>query len=398
MLAGLSHIQAVRASPMSRGRPATPPGEHGKINLTKTPNGWKADGRVRTYTGKRKRIHTTARTKTEAITKFKQRAKQEANTSDYTTTTPTTPLTTHLNQWLTTTATDRATATQQLYKQTIHTHIAPAIGDLTLQELTTPLLDHHIQALTPGIGKSARAILNQALRDAVIAGALRTNPVRDTHTIRQPNPPKKRALTPHELAAYRALVKDFQQTSPTGRTRAPAFLNIVDFLAGTGVRVSEALTLKWEAITLDTTPPTAIIVPTKDHGRSKRVIQLPTIASRALQRQRALSSPRYTPYVFGTLPKQTHIPKSSVERWFREVRAYWHSWAGLDGYKPNLDWVTPHTFRYTVATWIAETKGEYFASQHLGHANTTTTRHHYIDMPRQGVPVVDLLDRLAEGD
>lgn len=383
---------------MTRGRPATPPGEYGTITTTRTTTGWQADGRVRTYTGQRKRIRTTARTKSEAINKFKTKAAQLANSTGHTTITPTTPLTTHLTHWLDTTAPDRAPSTQQLYTQTVNTYIAPAIGDLTLQELTTPLLDHHIQALTPSIAKRARTILNQALTNAVIAGAIRTNPVRDTRPAAAGNKPKKRALTQQELAAYRALTKDFQHTTTNGTTRAAPLLNLIDFLAGTGVRISEALTLRWADITLTTTPPTALITPTKDHGKSTRVIQLPAITTAALTQQRTLSPPEYTPYVFGTLPRQTHLSKSSVERWFRQIRQHWKQWDGLEGYKPNLDWVTPHTFRHTVATWIAEDSGEYAASQHIGHSDTATTRRYYIDTPKQGVPVTALLDRLAPGD
>lgn len=383
---------------MTRGRPATPPGEYGTITTTRITTGWQADGRVRTYTGQRKRIRTTARTKSEAIHKFKTKAAQLANSTGHTTITPTTPLTTQLTHWLDTTATDRATSTQELYEQTIRTHIAPAIGDLTLQELTTPVLDQHIQALTPSIGKRTRTILNQALTNAVIAGAIRTNPVRDTRAAAGGNKPKKRALTQQELIAYRALVKDFQHSSPSGRTRAIPLLNLVDLLAGTGVRISEALTLRWTDITLTATPPTALITPTKDHGKSTRVIQLPAITTAALTRQQSLSPPEYSTYVFGTLPQQTHLSKSSVERWFREIREHWKQWPGTGGYKPNFDWVTPHTFRHTVATWIAEDKGEYAASQHIGHSDTATTRRYYIDTPKQGVPVVALLDRLAPGD
>lgn len=383
---------------MSRGRPATPPGNWGTISTYKTPTGWKADGRVRTYTGQRKRIRPNGRTKSEAIAKFKYLANQVAYTPGHATISPTTPLATHLDHWVTTTADDRAPTTQQLYIQTIHTYIVPAIGELTLQELTTPLLDSHIQSFTPSIGKRVRTILNQAISAAVIAGVLRTNPVRDTRTAKPTTSTRKRALTQRELDAFRALVKDFQRTSPTGRPRAHALLNLVDFLAGTGVRINEALALRWGDINLAADPPTALITPTKDHGQSTRVIQLPAITATALKRQQAVSPPRYTPYVFGTLPKQTHIPKSSVERWFRQLRDYWQDWDGREGYKPDLDWVTPHTFRHTVATWIAEEQGEYAASQHLGHADTNTTRRYYIDRPKQGVPVVDLLDRMARGD
>ncbi len=57
-------------------------------------------------------------------------------------------------------------------------------------------------------------------------------------------------------------------------------------------------------------------------------------------------------------------------------------------------WVTPKTFRKTVATLIANEHGASHAARQLGHADDGTIAHrHYIDTPHEVADYTDLLDR-----
>ncbi len=60
-----------------------------------------------------------------------------------------------------------------------------------------------------------------------------------------------------------------------------------------------------------------------------------------------------------------------------------------------MDWVTPHTFRKTVATLISERVSAETASQQLGHSSPTITREFYISKPAIAADVAHVLDELA---
>ena len=61
----------------------------------------------------------------------------------------------------------------------------------------------------------------------------------------------------------------------------------------------------------------------------------------------------------------------------------------------GLDWVTPHTFRKTVATLISERVDTQTASQQLGHSSPAITREFYISKPAIAANVAHVLEELA---
>ena len=61
----------------------------------------------------------------------------------------------------------------------------------------------------------------------------------------------------------------------------------------------------------------------------------------------------------------------------------------------GLDWVTPHTFRKTVATLISERVDADTASQQLGHSSPAITREFYISKPAIAADVAHVLEELA---
>ncbi|MEV4233898.1 tyrosine-type recombinase/integrase [Nocardia sp. NPDC050408] len=58
-------------------------------------------------------------------------------------------------------------------------------------------------------------------------------------------------------------------------------------------------------------------------------------------------------------------------------------------------WVTPKTFRKTVASLIADEYGPQAAAQQLGHANDSVTKRHYIDQPTEAPDFTAALGRLS---
>jgi hypothetical protein len=111
---------------------------------------------------------------------------------------------------------------------------------------------------------------------------------------------------------------------------------------------------------------------------------LPDFAVQALCRRRA--SARANPYD-AVFPARngTWQQVNNVERRWRQIRQ-----------DTGLDWVTPHTFRKTVATLISERVSSETASQQLGHSSPAITREFYISKPAIAADVAHVLQKLSD--
>lgn len=379
---------------MSRGRPATPPGTWGEISATKQPNGrWQAALRVRLLNGATKQIRKNGKTKPEAIRRAKTAATEATGTHDTDELTTTSTITNlveyHLDHL------DRSPGTLDVYRSTTRNHIDPGIGQLRLNEATAGRLDTFIHSLPPSTGKRARSILSGAFGVAVRHGLVLHNPVRDTLTPKIDNP-EARALTLDELATVRRMARWFTIAPGHGpRPRATPFPNILDFLAGTGVRISDALRLQWVDLNLTATPPTATIHDVKKQGK-KRIIELPDLAAAAVRSQQRATAEAF-PWVFPTGTGRA-LTKSNVERWMRQARETWDQRPAEKRLDEDRDvsWVTPHTFRRTVATWLTDRVSLQAATRQLGHSDSTVTEHHYLDRTAAGPEVAAVLNGVLQ--
>jgi integrase len=61
----------------------------------------------------------------------------------------------------------------------------------------------------------------------------------------------------------------------------------------------------------------------------------------------------------------------------------------------SLEWVTPHTFRKTVATLIDKEADTDRAAAQLGHGSKEITKKHYIDKPALAPDSSDILEQLG---
>ena len=77
----------------------------------------------------------------------------------------------------------------------------------------------------------------------------------------------------------------------------------------------------------------------------------------------------------------------NIERRWRQIRK-----------DTGYEWVTPHTFRKTVATLISEATTSELASRQLGHSSSQVTRDHYIAKPAVSANLSMLLETLAQKD
>jgi integrase len=64
----------------------------------------------------------------------------------------------------------------------------------------------------------------------------------------------------------------------------------------------------------------------------------------------------------------------------------------------DLAWVTPHSFRRTVATVVRDALGPARAQQQLSHSKLATTETHYLQRHTRGPDVREALDKFAAGE
>ncbi len=364
-------------------RPPLPPGTHGEIMTTKQPNGkWKARAYYRDDTGRRRDITTTAPTKAAATNRLKEKI---ANHQPTETTLAQTKLITFTEQWF-----DQYTKTvgysaQRQTRSIINNHIKP-VGNKRLNEITVPWLDKQItKALErkvensrarggPSTARRLRDVYKMILAEAVRQGAILDNPALKTPPIKIERPELK-VLTPAQLTQLRHHVRDFYQDYPYW-TRAKEWLpDMVDFLVGTGVRVGEAIALRWEDIDLEsglcTIHATAII----SAGAS---VYQPFTKTRHV---RAVLLPDWLVL--------TLVSRGPGEGFVFQVKD-----GGMVKYgvltnnfakalPEGLEWVTPKTIRASVATMIERELGVEAAGVQLGHDDFKTTKKSYIE--RRGV-------------
>lgn len=80
----------------------------------------------------------------------------------------------------------------------------------------------------------------------------------------------------------------------------------------------------------------------------------------------------------------TWLSPQNVRRQWRQARA-----------EAGFEWVTPHTFRKTVATLIDKEADAKSAAAQLGHATEQITNKHYIAKPALAPDSSDILEQLG---
>lgn len=281
----------------------------------------------------------------------------------------------------------RAANTLARYEVTLNSHVLKAtggVGDLRLRECTTWRMNEFLQGIRRDHGaasaKLAKTVLSGVLSIAARYEALASNPLREVAPI--PTTHKEvRALSPADVRILRRKLGAWQAEPPVnGRQRRPDDLrDVVDVMLATGCRISEALALRWQDVDLDGRKVTingAVIVSKgagvvrQDHPKSKGSVKTYTVdettaAMLCARWERMTALGAVGAIVFPSSTGTLRDPSN--------YRKQWRTAAAAIGF----DWVTPHTFRKTVATRLADAEGLKAASEYLGHANESITGTHY---------------------
>ncbi|MGI5521863.1 tyrosine-type recombinase/integrase [Micromonospora sp. CA-259024] len=167
-------------------------------------------------------------------------------------------------------------------------------------------------------------------------------------------------------------------------------------MLATGARIGEILALRWEDLNLAAERPTLTICGTlvfvKGQGFFRqpwtksdagwRMVVLPRFAVGMIMTRKLVAADNPHDAIFASR-RGTWLSPNNVRRQWREARA-----------DTDLAWVTPHTFRKTVATLIKEETNTKSAAAQLGHSSEEVTATYYIAKPAQAPDVSDILERL----
>ena len=234
-----------------------------------------------------------------------------------------------------------------------------------------------------GAAKMAKTVLSGVLNMGVSNGALATNATKQVRPVQAQvshTPPSlrdtTRAFTRSErdaLVSHGYGLAEDGTGRPTSARKRLATADLLAFLAGTGVRISEARSLRWEHV--DLTRGTADVYGTKSKSALRR-LTLPTwLTERLRARAETVGT---SGYVFAA----PHLLDGGETLWDQSNSARAVATV-LDG--AGFPWATPHTFRRTVAT-LAHQAGSplvHIADQ-LGHRDPSMTASVYLGRDPMG--------------
>lgn len=181
----------------------------------------------------------------------------------------------------------------------------------------------------------------------------------------------------------------------TSAQRRPG--HIVDLLLATGARIGEILALRWEDVDLAATQPTVTICGTIVYVKGKgffrqewtktdagyRTVILPRFAVGMLM-ARQLDAVEISYDAIFVSRRGTWLSPQNVRRQWRQARA-----------DTGLEWVTPHSFRKTVASLIDKEASAKDAAAQLGHESEEITKKHYIVKPAVAPDSSYILEKLG---
>lgn len=385
------------------GRPELPLGTWGTIRTEKlTPTRFCARARFRDYDGKTRDVEATDATGPAAIRALKIKLRDRATPTEGDITRET-RISVLGELWIDEILAEERLAAQtiQRYETSLRSAILPPLGNLRIREATVGRIDKVLRAIAkdrPWAAKGAKVVLSQMMALAVRHGALAINPVRETGRLRKPRKTVV-VLTNAHLQDVRAAIRRWQHpaTGKPGPRHSGDLADIVDLMLATGARIGEILALRWEDLDLAAERPTLTICGTiifvkgKGHIRQEwpkshasfRVIVLPKFAVAMLLARKVTAADNPHDAIFASR-RGTWLSPNNVRRQWRQARS-----------ETELTWVTPHTFRKTVATLIEEEADIKKAAAQLGHANEVITDKHYIAKPAIAPDVSDILEQLS---
>lgn len=277
--------------------------------------------------------------------------------------------------------------TRRDYGSSLTRHAIPKLGRLRLVDMDPQDIRGYVsylesQGLALATVRQHVAVVKAMLATAVEDGKLRSNPAYGVRiTIESSDPHETaRALT-------RAQVADFLAACPEQHRL------IFEFLAHTGLRISECLALRWNDVRLSKNPAVTVNWSMRRDGKTRkrpksrygrRTIPLSTgMAWQLTERRHDSAHSTDEDYVFvtnvGTAMRSENLRHRVLTPAAKMV---------------GLDWIGFHTFRHTCASILFESgKNPKQVQRWLGHHSASFTLDTYVHLLDEGLGDVEFLDR-----
>jgi integrase len=352
---------------------------------------WRARCQVRAIDGTRYDLTRWAKTKRAALDAIGEALADRERSSVDGSLKPSTPFVDAGRAWLEQQRRPEAgksVRTLEAYRGAFHRYLDAdgcALRGLTLAQANSvprvlTLLQHVADEHGSGAAKMARTVLSGIFGSGVKLGVLEMNSARQTGAVKAMEARKskrnhRRSLTPDERAnAIEAadLLAAKSGADPRTARKWQTVADLVAFLAGTGVRISEARMLRWEQVNLKAG--TVEIHGTKT-AASLRGLNMPDwLTARMKRRARAGRKGYVFPSPALLEGHDQPTDSANLQKWVRVV---------LDN--AGLDWATSHSFRRTVATMLHQGGAPLVRiADQLGHANPTMTANVYLGRDLRG--------------
>ena len=231
--------------------------------------------------------------------------------------------------------------------------------------------------------RQLRSTLSAMFSTAVEDGLLRSNPVRG---VRIPAPTKIEADDDQAKALTREELHNFLAALPDDDWRL-----FFEFLVHTGLRISEAIGLRWEHIDLGERPRVLVREQCYEGKRSrlksrrgKRDVPLSAGMTERLRAERAADYRKAAP-VFST-SAGTELNRANVASRILKPAAK----------SARVPWASFHSFRHTCASMLfAEGRNVKQVAEWLGHADPAFTLRTYVHLLDDGVGNADFFDSIG---
>ena len=266
------------------------------------------------------------------------------------------------------------------------------IGELTIAEATPARVGAFLRQVKQDRGAGAnhtcRSVLSGMFGVAVEDGVIDSNPIKQLSKQKTPKAKGARALTREQLAAIITAIQ--ANTTLVEEDIADVFL----LQAHTGLRIGEALALRWEDVDLEAG--TLSVTGT--------MIRVPKVGIRRQERPKTDESARtidLTPAALDILQHRVHetdlvFPdRLGRPRDPNTVEKLWR----LERDSLGAEGVTTHAFRKTVATMLDEAGLSARAiADYLGHAQVSTTQDKYMGRKRDTSAAASALAKIESDE
>jgi integrase len=288
----------------------------------------------------------------------------------------------------------RSPGTLNTYTSVYRRHVKPALGELRVREITTPVVDRALAVVkkqSTARARTAKVVISQTMRLAARHGAVAYNPVREVARIDSEPAKPPRSLT----AAERQQWLDAVEASE--KAVAWDLPDLTRMMLATGCRIGECLAIGRSEVDLDAATVdvrwrlvrrTGVgllrLSSTKTGRRGERLIPLPSWAMTMLKRRRLAIGPGVEA-VFPDSLGGWRDP-TNVRRVWRQVRE-----------AAELDGLVSHTLRKTVASFLddADVSTRRISDQ-LGHAKVSMTQDRYLGRRLTDRQTADVLEALFD--